>query len=119
MAQTIAYGRLVTTATTAKQTILTNTPANNLKLKTIVIAGYPTTWSATEANLGTVYLTVGGVDKMEFRLQNTDNDTLAGIVVIPLGNGLIFSGSEAVVACVTPAATTSFTWTCTYFFDTV
>jgi hypothetical protein len=119
MAQTIAYGRLVTTATTAKQTILTNTPANNLKLKTIVIAGYPTTWSATEANLGTVYLTVGGVDKMEFRLQNTDNDTLAGIVVIPLGNGLLFNGSDAVVVSVTPAATTSYTWTCTYFFDTV
>lgn len=119
MAQTIAYGRLVTTATTAKQVILTNTPASNLKLKTIVIAGYPTTWSATEANLGTVYLTVGGVDKMEFRLQNTDNDTLAGIVVIPLGNGLAFSGSEAVVVCVTPAATTSYTWTVTYFFDTV
>jgi hypothetical protein len=56
---------------------------------------------------------------MEFRLQNTDNDTLAGIVVIPLGNGLLFSGAEAVVACVTPAATTSYTWTVTYFFDTV
>jgi len=119
MSQNIAYGRLVTTATTAKQTILTNTPANTLKLKTIVIAGYPTVWSATEANLGTVYLTVGGVDKMEFRLQNTDNDTLAGIVVIPLGNGLIFSGAEAVAAVVTPAAATSYTWTCTFLFDTV
>ena len=119
MAQTIAYGRLVSTATTAKQTILTNTPASNLKLKTIVIAGYPTTWSATEANLGTVYLQVGGVDKMEFRLQNTDNDTLAGIVVIPLGNGLVFSGSESVDVKVTPAATTSYTWTATMFFDTV
>jgi hypothetical protein len=119
MAQTIAYGRLATTAVTAKQTILTNTPANNLKLKTIVIAGYPTTWSATEANLGTVYLQVGGVDKMEFRLQNTDNDTLAGIVVIPLGNGLLFSGSEAVDVKVTPAAATNFTWTATMFFDTI
>jgi len=119
MAATISYGRLVTTATTAKQTILTNTPASNLKLKTIVIAGYPTTWSATESNLGTVYLQVGGVDKMEFRLQNTDNDTLAGIVVIPLGNGLAFSGSEAVDVKVTPAAATSYTWTATFFFDTV
>ena len=119
MAQTISYGRLVSTATTAKQTILTNTPANNLKLKTIVIAGYPTVWSATEANLGTVYLQVGGVDKMEFRLQNTDNDTLAGIVVIPLGNGLLFSGSEAVDVKVTPAAATSYTWTATFFYDTI
>lgn len=119
MAQTINYGRLVTTATTAKQTILTNTPANNLKLKTLVIAGYNTVWSATEINLGTVYLIVGGVDKMEFRLQNTDNDTLAGIVVIPLGNGLAFSGSEAVDVKVTPAAATSFTWTATMFYDTV
>ncbi len=119
MSQTISYGRLVTTATTAKQTILTATPAANLKLKTIVIAGYPTVWSATEANLGTVYLTVGGVDKMEFRLQNTDNDTLAGIVVIPLGDGLVFSGSEAVVVCVTPAAATSYTWAVTFFGDTV
>lgn len=119
MAATISYGRLVTTAVTAKQTILTNTPASNLKLKTIVIAGYPTVWSATEANLGTIYLQVAGVDKMEFRLQNTDNDTLAGIVVIPLGNGLAFTGSEAVIVCVTPAATTSYTWAVSYFFDTV
>lgn len=119
MAATISYGRLVTTATTAKQTILTNTPANNLKLKTIVIAGYPTVWSATEANLGTIYLQLDSVDKMEFRIQNTDNDTLAGIVVIPLGNGLVFGGSEAVSVKVTPAAATSYTWTVTYFFDTV
>jgi len=40
-------------------------------------------------------------------------------VVIPLGNGILFSGSEAVVVSVTPAATTNFTWTATYFFDTV
>jgi len=119
MAATISYGRLVTTTVTANQVVLTNTPASNLKLKTIVIAGYPTVWIATEANMGTVYLTVGGVDKMEFRLQNTDNDTLAGIVVIPLGNGLVFSGSEAVTVNVTPAATASKTWTVTFFFDTV
>jgi hypothetical protein len=90
-----------------------------LKLKTIVVAGYPTVWSATEANLGTIYLQVAGVDKMEFRLQNTDNDTLAGIVVIPLGNGLAFSGSEAVDVKVTPAAATSYTWTASLFYDSV
>lgn len=119
MAQTISFGAITTTATTARQDILTYTPANTLKLKTIVIAGYYTTWSATEANLGTVYLVVGGVDKMEFRIQNTDNDTLAGIVVIPLGDGLLFSGAEAVLVEVTPAAATSMRWTATYFFDTV
>lgn len=119
MAQTISFGAITTTATTARQDILTYTPANTLKLKTIVISGYYTTWSATEANLGTVYFVVGGTDKMEFRIQNTDNDTLAGIVVIPLGDGILFDGSTAVLTEVTPASTTSMRWTATYFWDTV
>jgi hypothetical protein len=86
-------------------------------LKCIVVAGYLTTWSATEVNLGTVYLEQGGVDKLEFRIQNTDNDTLAGIVVIPLGDGISFSGAEVVRVVVTPAAVTSTRWTAALFYD--
>jgi len=119
MAQNIQFGALTTTATTARQDILTYTPAGSLKLKTIMICGFYTTWSATEANLGTVYLVVGGVDKAEFRIQNTDNDTLAGIVIIPLGNGLIFDGATAVLIEVTPASATSMRWTATQFYDSV
>lgn len=113
----IVYGGLTTTAVTANQVIATGTPTVNAKLKCIVIAGFYTTWSATEANLGTVYLRQGGVAKGEWRIQNTDNDTLAGIVVIPLGDGIGFTGSEVVEVVVTPASTTSMRWTASLFYD--
>lgn len=113
----IVYGGLTTTATTANQVIATGTPTVNAKLKCVVIAGYYTTWSATEANLGTVYIRQGAAAKGEWRIQNTDNDTLAGIIVIPLGDGVSFSGSEVVDVTVTPAATTSMRWTASLFYD--
>lgn len=113
----IQFGGLTTTTTTARQVILSHTPAVALKLKCIVITGTYTTWSATEANLGTVYMTLGGVDKVEFRIQNTDLDTLAGVVVIPLGDGLSFTGSEQIQIQVTPAATTSMRWTASLFYQ--
>jgi len=94
---TIQFGAITTTAVTTRQDILTYTPADSLSLKAIVVAGYFTVWSATEANLGTVYVVVGGSDKMEFRITNTDNDTTPGLVVIPFGDGVTFSGSEAVL----------------------
>jgi hypothetical protein len=113
----IQFGALTSTTTTVKQTVVTYTPGASLMLKCILISGCYTTWSATEANLGTVYLQVGGVDKAEFRIQNTDLDTLAGIVVIPLGDGLQFSGAESVSVHVTPASTTSMRWTASLFFQ--
>lgn len=117
MAATIQFGALTTTAVTANQAILTNTPVNTLSLKCIVISAFLTTYSATEVNMGTVRLLVGGVQKGEWRFQNTDNDTLAGTMVIPLGNGLTFSGAEAVLVDVTPASTTSMRWAASYFFN--
>lgn len=113
----IVYGGLTTTSTTANQVIATGTPTVNAKLKCIVVSGFYTTWSATEANLGTVYLRQGGTAKGEWRIQNTDNDTLAGIIVIPLGDGISFSGSEVVDVVVTPASTTSMRWTASLFYD--
>ena len=113
----IQFGAITTVAVTARQDILTYTPVPSSKLKTIIIAGYYTTWSATEANLGTVYIVVGGADKAEFRIQNTDNDTLAGLVIIPLGDGITFSGAEAVLIEVTPASVTSMRWTATQVYD--
>lgn len=113
----IQFNALTSTAVTAKQTVVTYTPGSGEKLKCILISGCYTTWSATEANLGTVYIQVGGVDKGEFRIQNTDLDTIAGVVVIPLGDGLSFSGSEAVAIVVTPASTTSMRWTGSLFFQ--
>jgi hypothetical protein len=114
----VAFGGLTTTATTADQQIVTDTPTSSEKLKSIVISGYLTTYSATESNMGVVKLQVGGVDKAEFRIQNTDLDTVAGVIVIPLGDGLLFSGSEAIRLIVTPAATTSMRWAGSLFFQT-
>lgn len=113
----IQFGAITTTAVTARQDILSYTPDASSKLKLIVVAGYYTTWSATEANLGTVYIVVNGADKFEFRIQNTDNDTLAGLVILPFGDGIQFSGSEPVLIEVTPASTTSMRWTATQVYD--
>lgn len=113
----IQFGALTTTTVTARQDILTHTPGAGLSLKCIVITGTYTAYSATEANLGTVWMTVGGTDKLEFRIQNTDLDTLAGVVVIPLGNGLSFSGAEQIIIEVTPASVTSMRWTASLFYQ--
>jgi hypothetical protein len=113
----IQLGVLTSTAVTARQVVLSHTPGAALKLKCIVITGTYTAYSATEANLGTVWMTVGGTDKLEFRIQNTDLDTLAGVVVIPLGDGLSFSGAEQIQIVVTPASTTSMRWTATLFYQ--
>lgn len=117
MAATIQFGGLTSTATTADQVITSHTPANTVSLKCIVIAGFLTTYSATEANMGTVKVQVGGVDKMEFRIQNTDLDAMPGVLVVPLGDGLVFSGAEVVRVIVTPANTTSTRWTASLIYN--
>jgi hypothetical protein len=117
MAASIQFGGLTTTATTADHVITSHTPANNQSLKAIVIAAFLTTYSGTESNMGTVKIQVGGVDKMEFRIQNTDLDAMPGVLVVPLGDGLVFSGSEVVRAIVTPAAATSMRWTCSLLYN--
>jgi hypothetical protein len=114
---TIQFGGLTTTATTADQTILTYTPVNTLSLKTIFIAGYLTTYSATESNMGVVVIKQAGTNVLEYRIQNTDLDTLAGVLTIPLGDGLLFNGTDTVAVHVTPAAATSMRWTATFFFE--
>jgi hypothetical protein len=112
---TILYSRLVSSATTAKQTIYSGTPAGTTSFKSTVVCGYLTTYSATEAALGIVYLQQGGSDKFEGRMQNTDLASLASTIVIPWGNGLTFSGAEVVAWLVTPAAATSTTRTASLF----
>ena len=107
---TIVSGGLTTTAVTAEQTIVTNTPASSTSFKAASISGYLTTYSASEVALGIVFIDVGGTNHFEARIQNTDLASLAGVIVIPWGNGLQFSGAEAIAWQVTPAATTSTRW---------
>ena len=112
---TIVFGALTTTTVTAAQTIVTNTPAPSTSFKSAYVAGYLTTYSATESNMGTVCMRQAGADKFEARIQNTDLASLAGVIVIPWGNGLTFSGSETIAWHVTPAATTSMRWSGGFF----
>lgn len=112
---TIQQGSLTTTAVTADQVITSFTPTGTTSWKSTVVVGFLTTWSATEANMGIVYLEQGGVDKFEARLQNTDMDTVAGVIVIPWGDGIVFSGAEVVRWTCTPASTTSMRWTASLF----
>lgn len=107
---TIVGGGLTTTSVTAAQTIVTNTPANTTSFKSIAVAGYLTTYSATESNMGAVFFRQAGTDKFEARIQNTDLASLAGVIVIPWGDGLTFTGSETIAWHVTPAAVTSMRW---------
>ena len=113
---TIVNQVLTSVATTAKQALASAyTPAATTSVKTTVIVGYLTTYSATEAALGICYLQQGGADKLEVRLQNTDLDSLCGVIVIPFGNGITFTGSETFSWVVTPAAATSTRWSGTFF----
>lgn len=113
---TIVQGALTTTATTADQVIVSNTPSAGTSFKSTVISGYLTTYSGTESNMGVCKMQQGGVDASpEIRIQNTDLDSIAGVVVIPWGNGLSFSGSEVIRWIVTPAATTSMRWSAAFF----
>jgi len=113
---TIVQGALTTTAVTADQVIVTNTPANTTSFKSTVVSGYLTTYSGTESNMGVTKMQKGGVDASpELRIMNTDLDTVAGVEVIPWGDGLTFSGSEVIRWIVTPASTTSMRWSATFF----
>lgn len=112
---TILAGGLTTTAVTAAQTIISGTPAGTTSFKCAAVSGYLTTYSATEANMGVVYIRQGGTDKFEGRIQNTDLASLAGVIVIPWGDGLVFSGAETLAWHVTPASTTSMRWWGSFF----
>ena len=107
---TIVSGGLTSTATTAEQSVVSNTPSSATSFKCATISGYLTTYSATEAALGVVSVDVGGTNRYEARMQNTDLASLAGVIVIPWGDGLQFSGAEAIAWQVTPAAATSTRW---------
>lgn len=112
---TIVSGGLTSTATTAEQTIVTNTPANNISFKCATVSGYYTTYSATEAALGVVFMDIAGTNVFEARIQNTDLASLAGVIVIPFGDGILFNGSQTINWQVTPAATTSIRWWGAFF----
>jgi hypothetical protein len=113
---TIVQGALTTTATTADQEIVSNTPSSSVSFKSTVVGGFLTTYSGTESNMGVTKMQKGGVDASpEIRIQNTDLDSVAGVVVIPWGNGLQFSGSEVIRWIVTPAAATSMRWSAAFF----
>lgn len=107
---TIVGSGLTTTAVTAEQDVLSNTPAATTSFKCISISGYLTTYSATEAALGIVFFDVAATNVYEARMQSTDLASLASVIVIPWGDGITFSGSQALLWEVTPAAVTSMRW---------
>ena len=109
------HGAITTTATTADQVIHSFTPLNTTSWKATLVSGYLTTYSSTESNLGTLVLQTAGANRAEFRVQNTDNDSLSGTVVIPWGNGLTLDGATVMRWLTTPAAATSMRWTASFF----
>lgn len=113
---TFQHGALTTTAVTADQVINSFTPTNTTSWKSTIATGYLTTYSATEADMGPLRLQQGGADKFKVKIQNSDlGSSAVGIVVIPWGDGIVFSGSEVVRWVVTPASVTSMRWTASFF----
>lgn len=112
---TIQASGLTSTATTAEQNITTFTPTNATSWKCATCSGYLTTYSATEAALGVVFIDLAGTNVYEARMQNTDLASLAGVIVIPWGDGIVFSGSQVLAWQVTPAAATSTRWWGAFF----
>lgn len=114
---TIQFGAITTTTATADQEILTFTPSAATSWKSTLVASYLTTYSATEAVLGTVTLQRGGpTDIGHARLQSSDLENTPGVFVIPWGTtGITFTGTEVVRWITTPAITTSIRWTASLF----
>lgn len=112
---TFQHGAITTTATTADQVINTFTPTNTTSWKSTMVVAYLTTYSASESNLGKTQLQTAGTDRCELRLQNTDNDSCPGIVIIPWGDGITLDGATVMRWVTTPAAATSMRWTSSFF----
>lgn len=115
MAATFQHGALTTTAVTADQVITSFTPTASTSWKSTVVCGFLTTYSATEVNLGTVVFQTAGTNRFESRIQNTDNDSIPGVIVLPWGNGILGNNSDVWRWIVTPASTTSMRWTASLF----
>lgn len=112
---TIQFGALTTTANTSDQVINTFTPLSTTVWASTTITGYMTTYAATEADMGPPRLQQDGSDKFKVKIQNSDMDNPAGLVVIPFGDGISFSGVEVVRWLVTPASATSMRWAASFF----
>lgn len=93
----IAAGTSATGTTSGVTTdICSGTPSANTSWKTMSVSGYLTTYSTTESEMARIYFSVGAVTKFETRFQNTDLASLASVIIIPLGNGITFSGAEVI-----------------------
>ncbi len=114
MTATIQHGALTSSASTADQVITSFTPTNTTSWKSTTVSGFLTTYSATESNLGTVVMQVNAANVFESRIQNTDNDSIPGCIVIPW-DGIVANGSHVWRWIVTPASATSMRWTASLF----
>lgn len=122
MAAVMDHATLVTTATTADQSILSVTLPTATTYKMLSIGAAYTTYSATEANLGLAriqcYLASSWVQCFEQRFQNTDLDNNCGMSILPLGSGIAFASGQGLRAICTPASTTSMRWPASFWGNT-
>lgn len=104
-------GQLVSTATTADQTVLTYTVTigKTLYVSAIEIETRLTVLSATATILGACSWAVGGVKQNTFSFTNMTIEAVDRVVIplaepVPVASGVVF-----LIQC-TPAAATSTTW---------
>ena len=112
------HATLVTTATTADQSILSVTFTATTTYKLLALGCSYTTWSATEANLGLAriqYYVSAWTQVFEQRYQNTDLDNNCGMSILPLGSGIAFASAAGLRAICTPASTTSMRWPASFW----
>lgn len=123
MAAKMDFSVLVSSATTANQTIVSVLFAAATSYKVIAIGCSYTTYSATEGQLGIGMLAYASdgttyAQCFEQRFQNTDLDNNCGMSILPLGAGITFSAGTAVKAYATPWTATSCRWPASLWGDT-
>ncbi len=119
----IQFGTLSPTTTTANQTVLSYTPPSTEALKTIAIDYFLTSGSSAGGSIGTVAVQLNGVTKFQQIVYAAGitsvgaTDSTPGHIVIPLGDGLIFSGTDVIKIVVTPNTLTTQTVNASLFLQ--
>jgi hypothetical protein len=122
----VQYGSIITTSTTTNQVVLSYTPSSTATLKTITIGDYQTPGmsSLTSAPLSVVTIQLNGSTIFQqviypalYGTTTGATHTPAGLIVIPLGDGLTFTGSQTLKILVSPQSSTSQTINGSLFFN--
>jgi hypothetical protein len=113
-AATIKYGTITITTTTANQTVLSYTPPSTETLKTITFSDYAELGGSSGGSTpyGTFTITLNGTTVFSQVIypalfgSGGNCSTTPGLITIPLGDGLTFTGTDVLKVLFSPNTTT-------------